>query len=92
MVDIRPLNSELQKFAKEKLNEDPDLIEGLLKEFCDWIDKTPHLRARKDDQFLIAFLRSSKFDLEAAKRQLNNFYTIRYQMPEILRGEKKKST
>lgn len=86
MLDIRPVNSELRIFAKEKLNEDPKRVEEMLKEFCEWIDETPHLRSRKDDQFLIAFLRSSRFNLEEAKKQLDNFYTIRNEMPDFIRG------
>ena len=86
MLDIRPVNSELRTFAKEKLNEDPQKIEVMLKEFCDLIDEMPHLSSRRDDQFLIAFLRSSKFDLKEAKLQLDNFYTIRNRLPDFIRG------
>lgn len=86
MLDIRPVNSELRTFAKEKLNEDPQKIEEMLKEFCLLIDEMPHLSSRRDDQFLIAFLRSSKFDLKEAKQQLDNFYTIRNQLPDFIRG------
>jgi hypothetical protein len=90
MFDIRVLNSELRKIAEEKLNEDSQKIEKMLKDFCEWIDGTPHLRARKDDQFLVAFLRCCKFDLEKAQMQLEIFYTLRHRMPDLIKGRQKK--
>ena len=84
MLDIRPINTELQLIAMERLNEIPERIEDALKEFKEWIRSTPHLKARTDDQFLIAFLRSSKYDLEKAKRQLDIYYTVRSQTPEFM--------
>jgi hypothetical protein len=87
MLDVRPLNSELQAIADEKLNEEPDKTEEVLNEFRTWIECQSHLRARQDDQFLIAFLRVCRFDLEKAKNQLEIFYTLRSQMPDIIKGE-----
>lgn len=87
MIDIRPLNSELQAIAKETLNEEPDKIEEFLKDFRTWIECQAHLRARQDDQFLIAFLRVCRFDLEKAKIQLEIFYKLRSQIPDIIKGK-----
>lgn len=83
-LDIRPLNFELQKVARDELNEDSDKIEEALKVFREWIVKVPHLRSRVDDQFLIAFLRGCKYDLEAAKLKLDMFYSLRTYMPELM--------
>lgn len=86
MLDIRPLNSELQALAEEKLNEKPDKSEEILNQFRIWIESQTHLRARRDDQFLIAFLRVCRFDLEKAKTQLEIFYKLRNEMPDIIKG------
>lgn len=86
MLDIRPLNSELQAICKEKFNES-DKTEEDLRKFRTWIEGQVHLKARKDDQFLIAFLRVCRFDLEKAKNQLEIFYTLRSKMPDIIKGE-----
>lgn len=87
MLDIRPLSSELQAIAVEKLNEEPDKIEEIVADFRTWIELQTNLRARKDDQFLIAFLRACRFDLEKAKNQLEIFYKLRSQMPEFIKGD-----
>lgn len=86
MLDIRPLNSELQKIATDCLNETEEkIIEGIAK-LREWIANSPYLKARTDEQFLIAFLRFSRHDLNKAKRQLDAFYTLRTKIPEIIKG------
>jgi hypothetical protein len=87
MLDIRPLNEELQRVAREQLNEIPEEIENTMVRFKEWIRKAPHLKARVNDQFLIAFLRTSKYDLEKAQKHLDIFYTLRSKIPELMRGE-----
>jgi len=81
--NIRELSPALQKIAREELNEDPSQIPQMLEQFREWIRKSPHLRARTDDQFLISFLRCSKYSLERAKHKLDMFYTIREHSPEF---------
>lgn len=39
-----------------------------------------------DDQWLLAFLRGSKFSLERAKEKLDMFYTMRTVVPELLKN------
>lgn len=48
--------------ALVELNEFPERIDSELKSLKEWISKTPHLKARTDDQFLMAFLRFIYFD------------------------------
>lgn len=81
---IRPLNSELQRIAREELNEDPEKIPETLEIFREWIKKSPHLKARTDDQFLVTFLRGCKYSLERAKQKIDLFYTMRTHIPELL--------
>lgn len=83
MTKIRPLSKELQQLAKLELNEVPERIDEDLSRLREWIAKTPHLRARTDDKFLIVFLRGCKFSLEKAKEKLEAFYTLRAQTPEV---------
>lgn len=83
-LDIRPLNPELMNVAKEELNEDPERMEEYVEALRDWIEKTPHLRARTDDQFLVTFLRSTKYSLEKAKTKIDFFYTLRTHVPELM--------
>jgi hypothetical protein len=83
-LDIRPLHPELQKVAREELNEDSELIEEAVEALRDWIRKSPHLRARNDDQFLVTFLRATKYRMESAKKKLDMFYTLRTHIPELM--------
>ncbi|XP_029407035.2 alpha-tocopherol transfer protein-like [Bactrocera dorsalis] len=86
MVILRPLPDDLAKTAIEELNEKPDDNDYFVNTLREWAEKQPHLRARTDDQFLMAFLRGSKFSLEKAKQKLENFYILRAAMPEIFRN------
>lgn len=83
MSNIRPLPPLLALRAKEELNEVPERIDDDLKAFREWISKQSYLKARTDDQFLIAFLRGCKHSLEKAKHKLDMFYTMRGVVPEL---------
>ena len=84
--DIRPINEELQKIAKEELNEEsPEKIQEFLIAFREWIRKSPYLKGRTDDQFLVTFLRGCKYSLERAKQKYDMFYTVRTHIPELLK-------
>lgn len=61
MNNIRPLPPALALKALAELNEFPERIESELSSLKEWISKTPHLKARTDDQFLMAFLRLNVF-------------------------------
>lgn len=39
-----------------------------------------------DDQFLIAFLRGNKYDLENTKRKIDLFFTVRDEIPEVMKN------
>lgn len=84
MVNIRKVTRALKKIAKDELNENPKKIKEGLSELKKWIDETPHLNSRTDDQFLIAFLRGAKYDLEKAKYKLDMYYTARTALPELM--------
>lgn len=69
--------------AEAELNEVPSRIAEDLDVLRTWIAKQPHLRARTNDQFLIAFLRGCKFSMERAKEKVDMYYTIRGAIPEF---------
>lgn len=83
MSKIRPLPEALQKVAIEELNEDPSRIDADIEALRTWIQQQPHLKARTDDQFLVAFLRGCKYSLEKAKSKIDKFYTLRTKYPEL---------
>lgn len=64
------------------MNEKPERIQEDIALLRQWIAKSPHLRSRIDDQFLVAFLRGC---LERAKEKLDMFYTVRTMSPELIR-------
>lgn len=86
MPEIRALSIGLAELAANELNEKPDRTKADIEALRSWIDKSPHLKSRKDDQFLIAFLRGCKFSLEKAKQKLDLFYTVRTHAPELIKN------
>lgn len=85
-LDIRPLCPELQEKARKELNEVPERIAEDLAKVREWLAKQPHLHARSDDQFLVNFLRGSKYSLERTKEKLDLTYTVRTAMPEMFKN------
>ncbi|KAJ6649743.1 Alpha-tocopherol transfer protein-like [Pseudolycoriella hygida] len=83
-MGIRSLNSELQLIAKEELHENPDQIHENLDIIKKWLEKSPHLRARKDDQFLVTFLRGCKYSLEKTKQKIDAYYTYRTHLVDFM--------
>ncbi|XP_055598366.1 retinol-binding protein pinta-like [Uranotaenia lowii] len=85
-VPLRPLSAALKKKAEAELNERPELIQEDLAKLKQWIAKSPHIRSRTEDQFLITFLRGCKYSLERAKEKLDMFYTVRTMSPELIKS------
>ncbi|XP_075166389.1 alpha-tocopherol transfer protein-like [Haematobia irritans] len=83
MAQIKPLSEELQRVAINELGEVPSRIPQDLEIFKTWIEQQPHLKARMDDQFLIQFLRGSKYSIEKAKQKLDMFYAMRTKYPDM---------
>ncbi|XP_061393127.1 alpha-tocopherol transfer protein-like [Musca vetustissima] len=80
---VRPLPPGLQKVAIEELHEDPARVQDDIDALKTWIQQQPHLRARTDDQFLVAFLRGCKYSLEKAKSKIDKYYMLRSKFPEL---------
>lgn len=77
MVNIRPISKELALKAEKELFEKPERIQEDVDALRTWIAKTPHLKARTDDQTLVNILRGCKYSLEKAKVKIDTFYTVR---------------
>jgi hypothetical protein len=77
MLSIRPLSDDLQKIAKDKLNEVESRVPEALEDIKKWLATQPHIKSRTDDQFLISFLRTNKYDLDKTKEHLENYWTFR---------------
>lgn len=86
MPEVRTLPIELAELAVKELNEKPERICSDIDALRNWLNQSPHLKSRTDDQFLIAFLRGCKFSLEKAKVKLDLFYTVRTHAPELIRN------
>ncbi|KAL9928347.1 alpha-tocopherol transfer protein-like [Glossina fuscipes fuscipes] len=82
MLQTRLLNEDLQKQANKMLNEVPARIHEDLQALRIWIQGQQHLCANIDDQFLIAFLRRSKYSLEKAKKRIYSYYSFKSKFPE----------
>ncbi|XP_031627386.1 retinol-binding protein pinta-like isoform X2 [Contarinia nasturtii] len=83
MLKIRKLSMQLAKKAQDELNEKPSEMENHIKDLRNWILKQPYLIARTDDQFLVTFLRGSKYNQDVAKQKINLFFTMRSLSTEI---------
>lgn len=86
MVNIRPLDPVLQKKATEELNEDPVRIQKDLEALREWIKKSPHIKSRDDDQFLVNFLRGCKYSMEKAKQKFDLYHTLKTHIPELTKN------
>ncbi|XP_037813926.1 alpha-tocopherol transfer protein-like [Lucilia sericata] len=86
MSKIRPLSAKLALKAQEELGEKPERIDDDIKALREWIQKQPHLKARTDDQLLVAFLRGCKYSLEKAKQKIDSFYAMRNAVPELYKN------
>ncbi|CAH2066480.1 unnamed protein product, partial [Iphiclides podalirius] len=80
---VRPLPAELAEKACMELNEEKSKLEESLQHLKEWLSKQPHLRARTDDQWLVAFLRGCKFSIERTKEKIDLYYSLRATAPEL---------
>ncbi|XP_055306928.1 alpha-tocopherol transfer protein-like isoform X2 [Sitodiplosis mosellana] len=74
---IRELSPQLARRAQEEIFEKKSEIDGHIKALRQWILKQSHLKARTDDQFLISFLRGTKYNQALARQKIDLFFTMR---------------
>ncbi len=78
-------DDELDKRAKENLNEDPRNVKNDVKAIKEWMSKQPHLKdnGRNDDQFIQMYLRGCKYSYEKTKQKLDMWHTVRTHCPDM---------
>ncbi|XP_023159992.1 uncharacterized protein LOC111592169 isoform X2 [Drosophila hydei] len=86
MVNIRELVPELAEVARTELHENAANRDELIAALRAWIDDQNYLVARTDDQFLVAFLRFSLWDLEEAKKRVLFFYNYKSKERGLLKS------
>ncbi|XP_074652571.1 clavesin-1-like [Tubulanus polymorphus] len=65
------------KKAMVELNEDPDEKDDALESFREWVEEHQYITAPTDDNFLLRFLRCSKFSMLRAQKLLEAYCTVR---------------
>ncbi|XP_030387036.1 clavesin-1 [Scaptodrosophila lebanonensis] len=86
MAKIRALEPELAEVARTQLNEKETDILSNIEALRTWIHEQPYLEARNDDQFLVAFLRFCRWDLEEAKKRILFYYTYKSKERDLLKN------
>ncbi|XP_065307312.1 alpha-tocopherol transfer protein-like isoform X1 [Dermacentor albipictus] len=67
----------LQHIAEKELGETPSRRKGALQRLAQLVSDEPELNSRKDDDFLLRFLRVRKYNVDAAMQTIRNYYKIR---------------
>ncbi|KAH8290205.1 hypothetical protein KR054_001072, partial [Drosophila jambulina] len=86
MAKIRTLAPELAEVAHTQLNEVDSQVVAKIAALRSWIKSVKYLEARTDDQFLVAFLRFCKWDVEEAKQRVLFYYTYKTKERELLKS------
>eukprot|EP00108_Taenia_solium_P000007 TsM_000495200 transcript=TsM_000495200 gene=TsM_000495200 len=76
MATAQNLPSKYVKLAKAQLGEDPKNISAHVEALRRWLVSMPHLTCPNDDNFLLMFLRQSKYVHAKAQARLDNFCTL----------------
>ncbi|VDM21408.1 unnamed protein product [Hydatigera taeniaeformis] len=76
MATAQKLPSKYVKLAKTQLGEDPKNTSAHIESLRRWLSSMPHLTCPDDDDFLLMFLRQSKFVHAKAQAKLDNFCTL----------------
>ncbi|CAN7980940.1 unnamed protein product, partial [Ixodes pacificus] len=77
------LPAELQRIADEELGETDQGREDALARLNHLLDEEPELNARRDNVFLLRYIRVRKYNIEAALATLKYYYKNRAAYPSI---------
>uniref|UniRef100_A0A6B0V662 Putative phosphatidylinositol transfer protein sec14 n=1 Tax=Ixodes ricinus TaxID=34613 RepID=A0A6B0V662_IXORI len=77
------LPAELQRIAYEELGETDQGREDALARLNQLLDEDPELNARRDNVFLLRYIRLRKYNIEAALATLKHYYKNRAAYPSI---------
>ncbi|XP_037573176.1 alpha-tocopherol transfer protein-like [Dermacentor silvarum] len=67
----------LQHIAEKELGETPSRRKDAIQKLLQILSDEPELNSRKDDEFLLRFLRVRKYNVDAAMQTIRNYYKIR---------------
>ncbi|CAG9864376.1 unnamed protein product [Phyllotreta striolata] len=82
-VDIEGPSKELLEWARNHINENPDVKDLLLSELKDRIyEKGECVPSRLDDEFLLRFLRARDFCVQKAHRLYVNYHHFKEDVPD----------
>ncbi|CAO1351508.1 unnamed protein product [Diamesa tonsa] len=83
LIKVNVVDEKVLNIAKKEVREDNKRREQSLVQFREWIDKHPAItNCRKDDVFLLEFLRTKKFSNAQAFQLLENFLAMKMSTPE----------
>lgn len=86
MLNIRLLDPALQKKAIKELYEDPERISKDLDAVREWLKKSPHIKSRDDDQFLVNWLSSCKYSMGKLKIKFDLYHSMKTHIPDMTRN------
>ncbi|CAN7938408.1 unnamed protein product [Ixodes hexagonus] len=78
------LPPELRLIAETELGETDQGRTEALERLNRLLDEEPELNSRRDDEFLLRFLRVRKYDVDAALKKLKEYYRTRKEYPSVL--------
>ncbi|KAK5647124.1 hypothetical protein RI129_005588 [Pyrocoelia pectoralis] len=80
---VRALTKEIEKKARDELNEEPGKREECLMHVREWIEKEYHLKFRPEGLWLLNFLRGCKFAIQTVKKKFPNYMNLESSVPEM---------
>ena len=82
-MDLLPLAPDLEKKAREELNENPETRLHYLKQLRERLKERPDLKFRTSNIDLICFLRARKFNVDLAYKLFVRHYEAKQNHPEV---------
>ena len=81
------LDEKSLKVAKKELNEkDAKQVAADIEYIKNWFAKETHIKAKMDDEFILTFLRASKFSYTKCQEKIERFWRNRTSHPELFHG------
>lgn len=75
------LPHELQLIAETELGETEEVRTEALEKLNQLLDEEPELHSRRDNEFLLRFLRVRKYNVDIALKKIKEYYKIRKECP-----------
>ncbi|KAF5297766.1 hypothetical protein FQR65_LT09940 [Abscondita terminalis] len=79
----REWTKELERKAREEVNEVPEKKEQDVKHITDWLLSQPYLNPRTDREWILNYLRGCKFNVQKTKEKLKYLYATKPITPEL---------